>query len=327
MMTKRARRILGVAVVVAVLGAAAYGIKYHVRYTWPSPLVSMRDLPPADRSAWPKPPVAWSNRVEEIEVAVPGGLQRQTIRYAVNSLGMPLARVEPGTFLMGLSPQALRQTGFRHQHGHLATLTRPYYLGAHEVSNRDYERFDPDHARKRPSYQRGSKGDDHPVQPVTWREAQLFCRWLSEKEGRPYRLPTEAEWEYACKAGTQTRLYWGDTFWDRNKANTYGLKTVMETWSEDGYKFTAPVGCYPPNPWGLYDMIGNAREWVNDWYQPYPTNEVVDPPGPPDSGHYRVMKGSGWMTQVRFLTGSTRDGNNPADRWDVNGFRVLCEAD
>ena len=321
------KRFLLISLGAAALAGLAYEIKCHIRYTWPKPLASMRDLPPANRSARPKPPLAWTNRTEEIEVATPDGSQRRKITYAVNSQGMTLVRVEPGTFQMGLSPQVMKQSGFRHQAGHQVTLTKPYYLGAYEVSNREYERFDAAHAEQRPPYQRGAKGDDHPVQPVTWQESQRFCRWLSQIEGRLYRLPTEAEWEYACKAGTQTRLYWGDAFWDRNKANSYGLKTVVETWSEDGYKFTAPVGCYPPNPWGLYDMIGNAREWVNDWYEPYPTNDVVDPTGPPGSGHYRVMKGSGWMTQVRFLTGSTRDGNNPADRWDVNGFRLLCEVD
>jgi formylglycine-generating enzyme required for sulfatase activity len=104
-----------------------------------------------------------------------------------------------------------------------------------------------------------------------------------------------------------------------------GWKSLKESWADDGYRFTAPVGCFPPNPWGLFDMVGNAREWVNDWYGPYPTNDVVDPAGPPNVGRYRVMKGAGWNTQSRFLSNHSRDGNNPADRHDVNGFRVLCE--
>jgi formylglycine-generating enzyme required for sulfatase activity len=287
----------------------------------------MQDLPALDRAAWPKPPRPWTNRAERVEAATPQGLQDRSFHYHINTIGMPLVRIEPGNFLMGLSPRLMRQLRFQQQTGHPVTLTKPFYLGAFEVTNRQYEQSDASHAKRRPPYQRGPSGDDHPVQPVTWQEAQRFCRWLSQREGRLYRLPTEAEWEYACKAGTSTRLYWGDAFWDRNKANTFGLKTVRETWSEDGYRFTAPVGCYPPNPWGLYDMVGNAREWVQDWYEPYPTNAEVDPTGPANTGRYRVMKGSGWMTQVRFLAGSTRDGNNAADRHDVNGFRVLCEAE
>ncbi|HXG46110.1 MAG TPA: SUMF1/EgtB/PvdO family nonheme iron enzyme, partial [Methylomirabilota bacterium] len=159
----------------------------------------------------------------------------------------------------------------------------------------------------------------------TWREAQEFCRWLSAREGRLYRLPTEAEWEYACKAGTTNRLYWGDDFWNRNLANTKGWKSVEESWADDGHKFTAPVGCYPANPWGLFDMVGNVREWVQDWHGPFPAEPQVDPQGPHLPDRYRVMKGSGWMTPSRHLSCSNRDGNNPADLHDPNGFRILCE--
>src|SRR5512139_3964665 len=140
------KRFLLIGLSAAALAGLAYAIKYHIRYTWPQPLASLRDLAPVDRSAWPRTPATWTHRTEEIEVATPEGSQRRKMTCAVNSQGMRLVRVEPGTFQMGLTPQLMRQTGFRDQAGHRVTLTKPYYLGACEVSNREYERFDAAHA-------------------------------------------------------------------------------------------------------------------------------------------------------------------------------------
>jgi formylglycine-generating enzyme required for sulfatase activity len=289
----------------------------------------MQDLPPPDKSIWPSPPVPWKEEIHQVEVATPDGLKKIEVTHRVNSIGMKFIRVEPGTFLMGLNDRWQRQLEADHQLGHQVTLTKPYYLGVFEVLNKEYELFDPDRKNQRPFYQQPSRKvrelENHPVEPLFWRDAQRFCRWLSEKEGRLYRLPTEAEWEYACKAGTETRVYWGDNVWDRNKANIGGLKKDLETWAEDGFTYTAPAGVYPANPWGFYDMIGNAWEWVNDWYEPYPTEAQVDPQGPPNQGHFRVAKGGGWNIRTRHLKYSVRDGNNPADIGDTRGFRVLCE--
>ena len=108
-------------------------------------------------------------------------------------------------------------------------------------------------------------------------------------------------------------------------ANGGGLKNNMETWTEDGWTYSSPVGVFPPNSWGFYDMIGNAREWLADWYAPFTTNAVVDPPSPPNIGRFRVIKGIGWSHRTRHIISSSRDGNNPADVDDVVGLRVLCE--
>ena len=99
----------------------------------------------------------------------------------------------------------------------------------------------------------------------------MFCRWLSEKEGHLYGLNTEAQWENACRAGTTSRTYWGDNVDDRTKANVGGGDGSERHahWAADGYEYTAPVDSFPPNPWGVFDMIGNAREWVADWYAPF----------------------------------------------------------
>jgi sulfatase modifying factor 1 len=320
------RAILFVAVALAIGGFFVWK-NWHDRYVWPRQPDWMKDLPPLDKSSWPTEPAAWTIEPLEVEAATPDGMKRVSIAYRVNSIGMKLVRIEPGRFWMGLTEPQMRQLRYLNQRGHAVTLTRPYYLGAFEVTNREYELFDPAHAAKRPKYQRGADGDEHPVEGITWQQAQKFCRWLSQKEGRLYRLPTEAEWEYACKAGTTTRTYWGDNVWDRNKANVGGLKSNTETWWEDGWKYSAPVGCYPPNAWGLYDMIGNAREWVNDWYADYTSEPAVDPQGPPNVGHFRVIKGVGWSTRTRHITSSARDGDDPADLHDVVGFRVLCEAE
>ncbi len=319
----RRRTLLGVLalIVLAGIGAGLYAyILWRRHYVWPPPVASMQDLPPPDKSDWPKSPVAWSNVTETVLVATPDGLRESRITYFVNSIGMKLVHIAPGAFLMGEGRQASRRPDVVGKEGRPVTLTRGYYLGAFEVTNRQFEQFK---KHKRPDYQR-KKSDDHPVEPVTWREAQEFCRWLSAKEGRLYRLPTEAEWEYACRAGTQTRLYWGDAFWDRNKANLGGLKFDHESWKEDGYEYTAPVGMYPPNPWGLFDMIGNAWEWTADWYDEIADSPAADPTGPP-TGHCRVHKGGGWSTRTRQANCASRDGDDPGDLPDIVGFRVLCE--
>ena len=324
---KRALKIgLWVSVTLAVVVGFCVWKNWHDRYVWPAPVAWMQDLPSEDRSHWPKEPVALKQETVRVEAATPQGLKTISTTHYINSIGMKFIRVEPGTFLMGITEEQSRRLHFSHLTGHQVTLTKPYLLGVFEVSNREYEQFDPGHAKKRPPYQRGREGADHPVEGITWREANEFCRWLSAREGRQYRLPTEAEWECACKAGTQTRTYWGDAFWDRNMANVGGLKNNIETWAEDNWTYSSPVGIFPPNQWGLYDMIGNAREWVADWYVPFTTNAVVDPVGSINVGHYRVIKGIGWSHRTRHIVSSARDGNNPADLTDVIGLRVLCEA-
>jgi formylglycine-generating enzyme required for sulfatase activity len=303
-------------------GAGLYAYKlWRNHYVWPLPVASMQDLPPLDKSGWTKPPVAWSNDISTVAVATPDGLRPTQIVYYVNSIGMKLVHLEPGKFLMGEGRQASRRPDVVRAEGRPVTISHGYYLGAFEVTNRQFEQFK---KHQRPKYQHGKSADDHPVEPVTWREAQEFCRWLSAKEGRVYRLPTEAEWEYACRAGTQTRLYWGDAFWDRNKANLGGLKFDHESWKDDGYEYTAPVGMYPPNPWGLFDMIGNSWEWVSDWYSEPSDEPATDPVGPPN-GHCRVHKGGGWSLRVRQANCASRDGDDPADLADIVSFRVLCE--
>ncbi len=277
-----------------------------------------------DRSKWAKTPAVWKTETVEIECATPDGVKRKSIVYHSNTLGMKLVRIEPGSFWMGLTKEQAARMSAEKKIGCPVTLTKAYYLAAHETTLPLFEQFDPTFKQRRLKHQRGNDFDAHPVEGVTWQEAQKFCRWLSEKEGRLYRLPTEAEWEFACKAGTTTVLYWGDAPWDRLKANAGGLRSLPESYVEDGYEFTAPVGTYPANPWGLYDMVGNVWEWVGDWFDWYPQGPLTDPKGPA-TGRLRVDKGASWSTRTRDLKSCARDGNNPADRFETYGFRVLCE--
>jgi formylglycine-generating enzyme required for sulfatase activity len=180
--------------------------------------------------------------------------------------------------------------------------------------------------------------DAHPVVNVTWNEAVKFCEWLSRKEKRTYALPTEAEWEYACRAGTRTRYYSGDDEASLKKvANIqdaslkakldadYAKHYVFQSW-DDGYPFTAPVGSFQPNGWGLYDMHGNVWQWCADWYgKDYYGNSPIKDPKGPESGKYRVLRGGSWGTNPRNCR-SARRGIEPGVRRDSNGFRVVLRA-
>ena len=314
-----------------VLACIAYFSNWYDRYAWTGTPEHMFDLPIQDRSDWPDA-VEWQTETQTVELATPQGSQIKGMTYHVNTLGMDFVRIKAGSYhpepgyLTYSAKRPLRRAAHIRDQATLPriTLSRDYYLGAFEVTNVQFEHFDPSHKDRRPKHQRGTQGDHHPADPVTWQEAQLFARWLSKKEGRLYRLPTEAEWEYAAAAGTKTRLYWGDDFDDRTKANLGGLHSNKETYREDGFKKTAPVGSYAANPWGLYDMIGNAYEWVQDWWHPNLQEDATDPTGPKE-GKIRMGKGGSWTTRTYATFTGEDDGNNPADLGDDRGFRLLVE--
>jgi formylglycine-generating enzyme required for sulfatase activity len=176
---------------------------------------------------------------------------------------------------------------------------------------------------------------DHPVVNVSWNDAVAFCQWLSVKEGKTYRLPTEAEWEYACRAGTTTRFYSGD---DESLIVTIAnfadlsLKPLGDGYAwrdwDDGFPFTAPPGRFKPNAFGLFDMLGNVCEWCSDrseWTTPPYQNvdaPVDDPPGP-SAGDNRIWRGGSWSD---FPTRSAqRWSSKPTERDQCIGFRVMRE--
>ena len=173
--------------------------------------------------------------------------------------------------------------------------------------------------------------DEHPVVNVSWNDAVAFCKWLSRKEGKAYRLPTEAEWEYACRAGTTTRYFNGDDPELLAKVGNVAdaaAKTEFPDWTltikaSDGYAFTAPVGSFQPNAFGIYDMHGNAWQWCADWFDEkyYAASPVNDPIGP-DSGRSRVLRGGSWMGWPLVSSSAKRIQCPPVFRDFSIGFRV-----
>lgn len=228
-----------------------------------------------------------------------------------NSLGMEFVRIPEGTFHMG--GHGLGED-YDEAPIHPVTITTPFLMGTTEVTNAQYESFDPTHKKLRGKYGL-SKGDDEAVVFVNYLEAQAFCDWLSKKEGKTYRLPTEAEWEYACRAGT----YW--SFWMDNGLHGVYHKNQQNVWGTDS-TINLTVGKTPANPFGLYDMHGNVEEWCSDWYGPYEPSAQTDPVGRAD-GLYRVTRGGSHSTPEKFLRSANRMAMLPEDKHWLTGFRVV----
>lgn len=231
-----------------------------------------------------------------------------------NSLGMELIRIPAGTFHMG--SHGLGED-FDESPIHPVTITKPFLMGATEVTNAQYEQFDPEHKALRGKYGL-SAGDDEAVIYVSYPEAQAFCEWLSAKEGKPYRLPTEAEWEYACRGGT----YW--KFWMDDGLRGPFHKNQQNVWGTDS-TVNLTVARTPANPFGLYDMHGNVEEWCSDWYGPYENASQTDPVGRAD-GLYKVTRGGSHSTPERFLRSANRSAMLPEDKHWLTGFRVVQAA-
>ena len=187
-----------------------------------------------------------------------------------------------------------------------------FRMGVTEVTNAQYEQFDPQHKALRGKDNVG-RGDDEAVTNVSYRDAVAFCAWLSRKEGKTYRLPTEEEWEYACRAGTYTIYNTGDTL----PAETLKNQVIARDYKAVSLK----VGQGKPNAFGLYDMHGNVEEWCSDWYGAYTAEEQTNPRGP-KSGLFRVTRGGSHHTPVEFLRSSNRMAMLPDDRHSLTGFRV-----
>lgn len=196
-----------------------------------------------------------------------------------------------------------------------------------------FEGRDTRYSWKNPGF---AQTDTHPVVNVTWGDAQAMAHWLSQREGRSYRLPTEAEWEYAARAGTRTRYHSGDAPESQLAvANTFDAASKVN-WPKfeqhalkgnDGYAFTAPVASFAPNAFGLYDMHGNAWEWTQDLYDEnyYAHSPTNDPKGPA-KGNVYVRRGGSWHTWPLYTRSSYRNWNSPQTRYTLVGMRLLMEA-
>lgn len=232
---------------------------------------------------------------------------QESPKRITNSIGMELRQISAGNFVMG-AESLYRDT----RPAHPVTLSRSFYLGTHEVTQQQYEQV----LEHNPSKTRGAM---HPVENVTWDDAVRFCRRLTARSeekaaGRVYRLPTEAEWEYACRAGTTTKFSFGE---DEKLLNRHAWYHV----NSDGGSH--PVGQKKPNPWGLYDMHGNVEEWCQDWYGDYPATAQTDPTGAA-TGSFRVVRGGGWSHVAPFLPAAYRGAVELTERSSSLGFRVAC---
>ena len=266
--------------------------------------------------------VTFAPWVQAAEAAV-GGPERGD-RFT-NSLGMTFVPVPAGELTMGS-----RGGDWDEEPRRRVTIAQPFLLAETEVTNAQYEAFDPTHAHWR-GQQGSTARDDEPVVFVSWPDATAFCAWLTQREGKPYRLPTEAEWEYACRAGTGTEFWTGDTLPAAHHRNqpVEGDWLRVRTKADDDLRakkgrvpVTLTVGAMPENPWGLRGMHGSVEEWVADWYGPYTFGAETDPVGPAD-GLFRVTRGGSHNTYVHYLRSANRSATVPEDKHWLIGFRVV----
>jgi len=278
----------------------------------------------------PKAPVASSNGAAaahpvapKIPTQIDVAAERAKFPNFTNSIGTELLLVPSGVLQMGSeAPDA-------------APNERPitpvtlscYYLSRHPITNAQYEVFDPSHAGKRTP----GAGDRHPVVYVSSNEAAKFCQWLSSRDRRRYRLPTEAEWEYAAR-GTDGREYpWGGKERRGDLANFADRNTDF-AWSDrdtdDGFPESSPVGAFPrgASPFGMEDMAGNVWEWCSDFMETYRGTPKINPRGAA-SGAKRVYRGGSWKSRFNSLRATTRGANVPNYSCNDLGFRILCECD
>jgi len=230
-------------------------------------------------------------------------------------VGIKLRLIPPGTFTMG-SPSSEEKRGSGETQ-HRVTLTKPFYCGKFEVTQGQWKRIMGSNPSKFTS-----AGTDAPVEQVSWDDCQKFLTKLCELEGVPqgtYRLLTEAQWEYACRAGTSTAFCYGDSL-NSSQANFDGNNPYNS--SKGTYrKTTVSVGSFKPNAFGLFDMIGNVYEWCHDWYGTYPGGSLTDPTGA-SSGWDRVRRGGCWLNGAGGCRSADRGGDAPSDRYDALGFRL-----
>jgi sulfatase modifying factor 1 len=264
-----------------------------------------------------------------------------------NSIGMKFRLIPAGSFMMGALPGD-GDAGDNEAPQHQVEITKPFYISVYEVTQAEWQTI---MGLSQDEIANGGDlwgvGPKYPVCYVSWDKALEFCAKLSEKDGVTYRLPTEAEWEYAARGGVEGKLY----VWGVEKTPLVnGVKQAnvadesIKQWAQfaeykdfykqygyftgydDGYSVAAPVGSFAPNGFGLYDMAGNVWEWCSDWYgvDYYAYSPSMDPPGP-DSGEFRVIRGGCWGDSPRVLRSSDRSMGTPGNGFPSLGFRIVRE--
>ena len=279
----------------------------------------------------------WSG-LKKMTVALEKVVFNGIVEY--NGMRLEMVKIKAGTFMMGSPSSESGRSNDEKQHS--VTLTKDYWLGKYEVTQAQWQAV----MGNNPSH---FKGDNRPVEKVSWNEAKQFCDKLNERyagklpRGYKFDLPTEAQWEYACRAGTTTALNSGEDMRIIGKNNSPNLDLVgwyagncgrdfelsnghdISGWSEKQYSDTRggthPVGRKQPNNWGLYDMHGNVWEWCRDWYGSYSDGAVTDPAGP-QNGSSRVLRGGGWSHGAEGCRSACRYYWRPGNRYSVLGFRL-----
>jgi formylglycine-generating enzyme required for sulfatase activity len=272
---------------------------------------------------------------------------------------MKLVPIPTGKFIMGsLDKEPGRQ---KSEAQHEVLMSKPYYMGATHVSVDQFAVFVKDTGYQTEAEKEGTsagfelkygrldlvehlpgcswrspcfeQNGDHPVVQVSWNDATAFCDWLSKKSGKTVTLPTEAQWEYACRAGTKTAYPWGNgpdlgVGWDNcaDQALKKALpnspaEAALFSW-DDGFAFTSPVGNFKANLFGLYDMNGNVLQWCQDRYGDYPSRVALNPTGA-ESGKLRVVRGGSWFNPPVFCRSASRLKLDPSARFGDLGFRVV----
>jgi formylglycine-generating enzyme required for sulfatase activity len=278
-----------------------------------------------------------------------------------NKVMLKLVQIPAGKFLMG-SPQTEKDRD-KDETQHEVTISKPFYMGVTHVTVDQFAAFVKDSGYKTDAEKDGwsmgfeikdgkfdfkkvdgcswrnpsfdQKGD-HPVVQVSWNDAKAFCEWLAKKSGKTVVLPTEAQWEYSCRAGTKTAYPWGDNPDDgkgwanaadqslKKKLSNVPAEVKFFTW-DDGFVFTSPAGSFKANAFGLYDMTGNAWQWCQDRYGDYEKGAATDPTGA-DTGSLRVLRGGSWSDVPWFCRSAVRVRLDPVSRNGYLGFRVAVLA-
>lgn len=292
------------------------------------------------------------------------------LRDHINSIGMKFRKIPAGSFLMGCeeSSSDLEKDGFGWVHvenlaeeapSHKVIISQTFFMGAHVVTREQFTTFvratgftteaeisgsggdgyvaskGQNQQRKQFNWKKTGFAQDanHPVVNVSWNDAVAFCAWLSQEEGQIYRLPTEAEWEYCCRAGTNSRFFTGNgvrtlqgfaNVADDSFQKKYRKIDFPCFQFDDGWPFTSPVGWFRPNQFGLFDMLGNVLEWCSDWYgSDYYSKSCLEDPQGPTSGTGRVLRGGGRSFPPFFLRSSCRGFNDPGAARNDTSFRVV----
>jgi len=232
--------------------------------------------------------------------------KKEVVRPVIQYITIPA-----GTFLMGSPSQ---EAGRNEDEQQVQVTLDSFRMSSTEVTFAQYDLFCEATGREKPDDNGWGRGN-RPVINVNWHDAAAFAVWVGG------RLPTEAEWEYAARAGTSTPYHTGNHI-TTHQANYNGTKPPVDTVAGEYRRSTLPVGTFAPNSWGLYDMHGNVWEWCQDWYQPYPKKPVTNPRGPA-TGTARVFRGGGWYSGAHLLRSARRYNLNPDFSYNFVGFRIV----